>query len=146
MANESLNNGWHTGDERPDTWDDVSIVYHVIEQMDLYSPFKKKWTFECYSALCLWDWEDHIFVDIEGNEYYPDDGGDPNYRDHKLFWKVADLPPDMAKYWDKMYSTLSSQGVYPFYDEKEAAEYYEDSRERYEDLHCDDRYKERYYE
>lgn len=114
MANESLNNnGWHTFPDEPDTWEDVETVYLVSESY-YRKTIKGKWEFECYQAFCLWNWEDHRFMDVYANEYFFGLETSIDYSDHKLFWKVADLPPGMEKYADKIYGELCRQGVRPF--------------------------------
>lgn len=113
MANESLNNGWHTFPDEPDTWEDVETVYLVCESYDVKNK-KGVFKFECYQGFCLWDWENHRFIDIFGGEYFYGAETSLYYENHKLFWKSADLPPGMEKYADKIYESLCRQGVRPF--------------------------------
>ena len=114
MGKESLNNGWHTFPDEPDTWEDVETVYLVSESY-YRKTSKGKWEFECYQAFCLWNWEDHRFMDVFSNEYFFGLETSIDYSDHKLFWKEADLPPGMEKYADKIYGELCRQCVEPFY-------------------------------
>ena len=112
MANESLDK-WHTFPDEPDTWEDVETVYLVSEQYYLKS-FGGKWVYELHQAFCLWDWENHRFVDVYGGEYFYALETDNGNRDYSLFWKVADLPPGQ-RIASRLYDEICAQGVEPFY-------------------------------
>lgn len=115
MGNANSDSGWHTFPDYPDTWEDVETVYEVVEDYDSWVSHTATWSHETYVNLCLWDWENHRFMDVFDGEYFYDIGTCNEYRDYKLFWRVADLPPGMEKYGDTLYSELCRHGVEPFY-------------------------------
>lgn len=146
MGKEDSANEWRTFPEYPDEIELDFTVYEVIQEYELYrpkvgNPQCGKWTYENYADLCLWDWDNHRFVDVYGAEYYYEISEDPAYRNHKLFWRVADLPPGLKNLADRIYTELCRQHIRPFYDEREDMDFYE-ARERYEDRHADDKWKE----
>ena len=140
MGNANSYNRWHTFPDYPDSIDYDDTVYEVIEQYYRYNTYTAKWDFECYPGLCLWNWEEHKFMDVFAAEYFYDVGLAPDYRDYQLFWRVADLPPGMKNFKYRICTELIDNKIRPFYGENEM-DYY-DSREWYEDRRADDRWKE----
>ena len=138
MGNANSDSGWHTFPDYPDTYEEVDTVYLVIEEYWVKNR-KGLWEYNNYAALCLWDWDNHYFVDYCGTEYRYD--SDNSWSDHTLYWKVADLPPGREKMWDRLYTNLCRLDVMPFAEPEEDPyadfdyDYYSDPDRKWKERH-----------